>query len=321
MAPAQNPIRILGIHHVTAIAGDPASNLSFYTGVLGLRLVKKTVNFDDPEAYHLYFGDEVGHPGTIMTFFAWPGAQRGRRGVGQATATAFAAPVESLGYWVEWLESHGVTTDWTEILGEEAVGFEDPDGLKLEIVAVQDAAGWPAWSSGPVPVEHAIRGFSHVTIAEQGYEATARLLSDVMGFHLLAESGNRFRYGVTAGGPGTRVDVVCMPDAPPGRIAVGTVHHVAYRVAGDREQREWRERLVGHGLNVSPVLDRSYFHSIYYREPGGVLFEIATDPPGFTVDEPSEQLGTTLRLPPLLERSRERIERALPPLGEVRAHA
>jgi glyoxalase family protein len=214
-----------------------------------------------------------------------------------------------------------VTTDWSEILGEEAVGFEDPDGLKLEIVAAQDAADWPAWTGGPVPGEHALRGFAHVTLAEQGYEATARLLSDVMGFHLVAESGNRFRYAVAAGGPGTRVDVVCMPDAPPGRIAVGTVHHVAYRVAGDREQLEWRERLVGHGMNVTPVLDRHYFRSIYYREPGGVLFEIATDPPGFTVDEPREGLGTRLQLPPHLERSRERIERGLPPLNEPRVHA
>ncbi|HJS43838.1 MAG TPA: ring-cleaving dioxygenase [Gemmatimonadales bacterium] len=256
-----------------------------------------------------------------MTFFPWPGAQRGRRGVGQVTVTGFAAPAASLGYWVERLESRGVTTDWSEILGEEVVGFEDPDGLKLEIVAAQDAADRPAWTDGPVLVEHAIRGFAHLTLAEQGYDATARLLSEVMGFQLVAETGNRFRYAAAAGGSGTRVDVRCMPDAPPGRTAVGTVHHVAYRVAGDTEQREWRERLVGLGLNVTPVLDRSYFRSIYYREPGGVLFEIATDTPGFTVDEPRERLGTTLQLPPSLEPSRERIERALPPLGEARVHA
>ena len=310
---------LLGIHHVTAIAGDPSSNVAFYAGVLGLRLVKKTVNFDDPETYHLYFGDEVGHPGTIMTFFPWPGAMRGRHGVGQLTVTSFAVAPQALGYWSERLRSHGVTPEPSEVLGEEVLAFEDPDGLELEIVGVSNAAKRAGWAGGPVPAEHAIRGFAQVTLAEEGYEATARLLTEIMGFRLAAESGNRFRYAIGEGAEGTRVDVVCMPDGPPGRIAVGTIHHVAYRVAGDAEQEEWRERLAARGVNVTPVLDRQYFRSIYYREPGGVLFEIATDPPGFTVDEPIADLGTRLQLPPRLERARARIEAALPPLVEAAA--
>jgi catechol 2,3-dioxygenase-like lactoylglutathione lyase family enzyme len=172
---------LLGIHHVTAIAGDPSSNVAFYAGVLGLRLVKKTVNFDDPETYHLYFGDEVGHPGTIMTFFPWPGAMRGRHGVGQLTVTSFAVPPQALGYWSEQLRSHGVTPERSEVLGEEVLAFEDPDGLQLEIVGVSNAASRAGWAGGPAPAEHAIRGFAQVTLAEEGYEATARLLTEIMG--------------------------------------------------------------------------------------------------------------------------------------------
>ena len=282
---------------MTAIAGDPGGNVDFYARVLGLRLVKKTINFDDPGTYHLYYGDEVGHPGTILTFFPWPDGARGRRGVGQVTTTCFAVPPASLGYWSERLKA-----------------FEDPDGLKLELTGVSAATERPGRSGGPVPEEHAVRAFSHVTLVEQGFDATAKLLVDVMGFRQTAESGNRFRFVLGAGGAATRVEVRCTPDAPPGRIAVGTVHHVAWRVAGPTEQRDWRERLVGRGLDVTPVLDRSYFRSIYYREPGGVLFEIATDPPGFTVDESPDRLGTALQLPPWLEPYRARIEAALPPL-------
>jgi len=305
---------LLGIHHVTAIAGDPRTNVAFYASVLGLRLVKKTVNFDDPETYHLYFGDELGHPGTIMTFFPWPGARRGRPGVGQLTVTSFAVPPQALGYWSERLRSHGVPAERGDLLEEELLAFADPDGLKLEIVGVPSAANRTGWAGGPVPAEHAIRGFAHVTLAEEGYEATARLLADVMGFRLAAETGNRFRYAIGDGAAGMRVDVLCMPDAPPGRIAVGTVHHIAYRVASDIAQGQWRERLVGQGINVTPVLDRQYFRSIYYREPGGVLFEIATDGPGFTVDESTAELGTHLALPPWLEPRRVAIASRLPEL-------
>lgn len=313
--------QLLGIHHVTAIAGDPSTNAQFYTGVLGLRLVKRTVNFDDPESYHLYYGDEAGHPGTIMTFFPWPGARHGRHGVGQIAATAFAVPASSLGFWSARLEQHGVTTESSQVLGEELLAFDDPEGLHIEIVGVADAGNRPGWANGPVPAEHALRGLAHVTLAEQGYEATARLLGDVMGFRLLGESDNRFRFGIGAGGAGLRVDILRMPDAPRGLVAVGTVHHVAFRAAGDAEQLAWRERLVGQGLDVTPVLDRQYFRSIYYREPGGILFEIATDPPGFTVDEPLERLGSTLKLPPRLEARRAFLEAVLPPLDLTPAPA
>ena len=295
---------LLGIHHVTAMAGDPRRNLNFYTKVLGLRLVKTTVNFDDPGTYHLYYGDEVGHPGTIMTFFPWPGAMRGRRGTGQVITTSFAVPHQSLGHWHERLRRAGVTVERSTAFGEEILGFEDPDGLSVELVGVSEA----------VNAEHAILGFAHVTLSEQGYETTAHLLTDVMGFRQAGESDNRFRFALCLSGLTARVELRCMPDAPTGRVSVGTVHHVAFRVAGEAEQLAWRERLAEAGLNVTPVLDRQYFKSIYFREPGGVLFEIATDPPGFLIDESRERLGTDLKLPPWLEPQRARIEKALPRL-------
>ena len=297
---------LLGIHHVTAMAGDPRRNVDFYTNVLGLRLVKKTVNFDDPGTYHLYYGDVVGHPGTIMTFFPWPGAMRGRRGTGQVITTSFAVPHLSLGHWYERLRHAGVTVERSTAFNEELLLFEDPDGLHLELVET---------TAGDQGAEQAILGFSHVTLSEQGYEATARLLTDVMGFRQTAESDNHFRFALGVPGFATRVDVRCMPDAPLGKISVGTVHHVAWRVAGAVEQLAWRERLAQAGLNVTPVLDRQYFRSIYFREPGGVLFEIATDPPGFLIDESRERLGTDLKLPPWLESQRARIQQALPTLA------
>lgn len=308
-------IPILGIHHVTAIATDPQRNLDFYAEVLGLRLVKRTVNFDDPGTYHLYYGDEAGQPGTILTFFPWPLARRGSRGVGQVTVTAFSVPQGSLGFWQERLTASGITVEETgERLEEEVLTLLDPDGLKLELVAHAGAEERPPWEGGGVPAEHAIRGFYAVSLAEQGYEATAALLTEVMGFSLVAESGNRFRFDAGDEGAGARVDVLCVPGAPYGRVAAGSVHHVAFRVADDEAQGEWRRRLVEAGRDVTPVLDRQYFKSIYFREPGGVLFEIATDPPGFTRDESLDTLGSALKLPPWLEPHRQRIEDTLPPL-------
>jgi len=305
-----------GIHHVTAIATDPQANVDFYAGVLGLRLVKKTVNFDDPGTYHLYYGDATGRPGTILTFFPWPYARRGTRGTGQATVTAFSVPDGSLGFWRERLGASGEAHDEpARRLDEEVLTLLDPDGLKLELVAHAGAAEAEPWDGGPVPAEHAIRGFHGVTLAEQGYEATAELLTASMGFELAGETGNRFRFVAAGEGPGRVVDVLCSPDLPPGRVAAGTVHHVAFRAADDADQLARRQALADRGLDVTPVLDRQYFHSIYFREPGGVLFEIATDPPGFTLDEPPEELGSALRLPPWLEPHRERIEATLPPLA------
>ena len=298
------PKSIPGIHHVTAIAGDPQRNLEFYTGLLGLRLVKLTVNFDDPDTYHLYYGDGAGRPGTILTFFPWPGAPKGRTGTGQLTVVAFSAPEGALGYWMERVRAHGIDFEGPSTrFGEQVLAFRDPDGLRLELVSHAGGEG------------HAIRGFHGVTLSEQGHERTAALLTGTLGFRFAGQAGNRFRYQTAFGGPGSFVDILDLPEEPPGRVAAGTVHHVAWRAAGAAEQQAWREEIARQGLNVTPVVDRKYFRSIYFREPGGVLFEIATDPPGFTVDEPLEELGTHLLLPPWLEPRRAEIERRLPPLS------
>jgi len=306
---------IAGFHHLTAIVGNPQQNLDFYTHVLGQRLVKQTVNFDDPESYHLYYGDEVGTPGTIMTFFAWPDAPRGRRGTGQIVAIAFSIPATALDYWIERLTHHGVaTTGPTTRFNEQVIAFLDPHGLALELVAHQDPGPHTGWKQGPVPEQHAIRGFSSITLSEKQHEQTATLLTEVLGFRALQQEGNRFRYEVGAGGPGATVDVLQQPDLPPGHIAVGTVHHVAWRTEDDAHQLNWQQHLLTYGYEVTPVRDRQYFHSIYFDEPGGVLFEIATDPPGFSIDEPVEQLGTHLKLPPWLEPRRLELEQSLLPL-------
>lgn len=304
---------IPGIHHVTAIAGEPQANIDFYGGVLGLRLVKLTVNFDDPGTYHLYYGDGQGHPGTILTFFPWPGAMRGRIGTGQATVTAFAVPHGALDYWRERFREHHI--EWKEsrsIADERTLAFHDPDGLQLELVAAPGANPDRAWERGPVPVEFGIRGFHHVTLSEEGYERTAELLTETMGFRLQHDQGNLFRYASPAAGTGSIVDVICAPAGRTGRVAVGTVHHVAWRTPDDAQQLLWRATLSKRHYNVTPVIDRKYFHSIYFREPGGVLFEIATDPPGFAIDEPAEELGSRLVLPGWLEPSRAELERILP---------
>lgn len=306
---------ILGIHHVTAIASDPQRNLDFYTEVLGLRLVKRTVNFDDPGSYHLYFGDQLGSPGSILTFFAWPNARRGSPGVGQVDVTSFSIPENSLKYWEQRLLSAGMPAErFGKRFDEEVLTFADPDGLKLELVAhSQQPGASQVWKEASVPAQHAIRGFYSVTLCEQGYESTVEVL-ETMGFRKLGEQGNRFRFDVGQGGAGARVDVLCASEASYGNVAVGTVHHVAWRVVDDHSQQSWRKRLVNRHLNVTPVMDRCYFHSIYFREPGGVLFELATDPPGFAIDEPAEKLGEALKLPPWLESSRKSIEQVLPPI-------
>ena len=301
---------IAGIHHVTAMAGDPQANVDFYTGVLGLRLVKKTVNFDDPGTYHLYYGDEVGHPGTIITFFPWPMARRGVQGAGQATVTSFSVPQGSLGWWTERLAGLGVTfQDPRPRFDEEVLTLLDPDGLRLELVTREDDGRAP-WTGGPVPAEHAVRGFDGVTLTEWNPEVTAEVLTGTLGFQPAGQQGERFRF--TAGS--SRVDVLASPAGSRGRVSAGTVHHVAWRAADEADQLAWREAVAESGLHVTPVLDRQYFRSIYFREPGGVLFEIATDPPGFTFDEPVESLGSALKLPPWLEPERQRIEGALPPI-------
>ncbi len=306
---------IPGIHHITAITSDAQRNLDFYSGLLGLRLVKLTVNFDDPGSYHFYYGDALGTPGSILTFFAWPGAPRGRQGTGQTGATSFAIPRESLGYWLARLVQNNVPHEGPETrFGEKVVRFKDFDGLPLELVASGETKERPLWQASPVPAEHAIRGFSGVTLWEDGAERTARLLTETMGFHEVAREGSVTRYAAGEGGPSTYVDLRDATGFWRGSVAAGTVHHVAYRTPTDADQLAWLEKLTDAGLRVTPVQDRQYFHSIYFREPGGVLFEIATDLPGFAIDETPEQLGTGLKLPPWLEPQRPEIERALPPV-------
>jgi glyoxalase family protein len=308
--------KIPGLHHVTAIASDPQRNLDFYAGLLGLRFVKRTVNFDDPGSYHFYFGDNRGTPGTILTFFPWPGARRGIRGTGQVEATAFAISPDSIAYWLERLKQHHVTAEktWTRF-GEEVIRLLDPDGLLIELIASSSHGSVEPWADSPVAAEHALRGFHGVSAALVGYERTARLLTDSFGYRLIDESSNRFRFTSSDdSAPGRIIDLLCQPDAAIGRVAAASVHHIAFRAKGDAEQLQWREHLVDLGYNVTPVMDRTYFHSIYFREPGGVLFEIATEPPGFTLDEKLEELGTHLRLPPWMEPARSQIEESLPPI-------
>jgi len=309
------PPSITGLHHVTAICGDPERNVRFYTNVLGLRLVKLTVNHDAPTVYHLYYGDETGSPGSVLTFFPWPRAKPGRPGLGQANVVSFAIRPTSLGYWTERLINQGIAYEGPRRqLGETRIAFRDPDGLMLELVAHPDAETRPCWADGPVPAEHAIRGFHSVTLWEDAIDDTDRLLTDTLGFRQVSEHGAIRRYAIGDGGPGTLVDVRAAPDFWDGVVSAGTVHHVAWRTPDAEQHQAWQGTIADLGYHVTPVIERHYFRSIYFREPGGVLFEIATDPPGFAIDESVADLGSKLVLPPWLEKGteRERIERLLP---------
>ena len=285
-----------GLHHVTAITGHAQKNHDFYTDTLGLRMVKLTVNFDDPASYHLYYGDAVGSPGTIMTFFASESSFPGRIGAGQATVTSFAVPTGSLGYWKGRLENAGFPVKQLEVWGRPRLEFLDPDGLRLAMVEEGDG-------------DTAIRGFAGVTLAQSNPAASHSLLTQTMGFRLEEESAERKLYRSET----SWLELLSDKGAP-GRMGAGTVHHIAWRTPDDANQALWLETLENQGYRVSPIMDRNYFHSIYFREPGGVLFEIATDPPGFTVDQPLEELGKKLVLPAWLEPHREKIQRFLPKL-------
>jgi predicted esterase/catechol 2,3-dioxygenase-like lactoylglutathione lyase family enzyme len=310
---------LLGIHHVTAIASDPQRNVDFYAGVLGLRLVKRTVNFDDPETYHFYYGDEIGTPGSIMTFFPWPGARRGRIGSGQVALTAFSILPSAIGFWVERLTRHGVKYEGPLARhlsdGEKILSFTDPDGLLLELVAHPGAEARPAWGGAPgIAREHAIHGFHSVTLWLENGDRSEHLLTERLGFRAITEEGSTRRFATGDGGPGTIVDVRTIGDFGRGVGGAGTVHHVAFRVADDAKQLDVRRVVANDGLHPTPVIDRNYFHSVYFREPGGVLFELATDPPGFLIDESRDHLGESLKLPPQYESHRAEIESVLPPI-------
>jgi glyoxalase family protein len=310
------PEPIVGLHHVTAIASDPQRNLDFYSEILGLRFVKRTINFDDPGTYHFYFGDDAGSPGTILTFFPWPHARRGHAGTGEATHTAFSIPQRSISYWEQRLHEKGVLVERTGTRfngAEEVLTLADPDGMKIELVAHADAPHITAPRYADVPAEHALRGFFGVTLLERSLDRTAETMK-MLGFEAVSTDGNRTRFVSPAGAPlGNHIDVVVDPNASYGQPGAGSVHHIAYRAKNDAAQLAWLEE-IGKHLQVTPVQDRTYFHSIYFREPGGVLFELATDPPGFGLDEPEDTLGEALKIPSWLEPHRAAIEARLMPI-------
>ncbi len=305
----------LGIHHVTAIATDPQRNLDFYVGVLGLRLVKRTVNFDDPSAYHFYYGDALGRPGTLVTFFTWPHAPPGETGTGMAAEVSFAIGPTSVPFWLERLRDHGIEHDIPELrFGEVTIRLRDPDGLQLSLVAHPVAEEPTPRADGTVPARHSIAGIHGVILEENDLDRTIDLLTGVLGFHSTASDGDLRRLEITSAELGTIVHVRRHLRTSPGRVGAGSIHHVAWRTPDSSTQDRARVTLLSRGLQVTAPLDRRYFRSIYFREPGGVLFEIATDPPGFTVDEPITALGQELQLPPWLEDRRDLIERHLPPV-------
>ena len=308
--------KILGIHHITAIASDAKRNHDFYTRVLGLRLVKKTVNFDDPQTYHFYFGNEVGTPGTILTFFPWGDRVKpGRRGIRQVTEIGYAVPAGSLDFWKNRLEANGVTyNNPAEKFGEQYLTFLDPDGLKFELTVPGQEDTRAPWTTDEVGAEQAIRGFHHITVTTEKMDATARILTDVFGYRLLKQEVNRYRFITDTVAEAALVDLVEAPGEAEGVVARGSVHHVAFRVKDEATLMHFREKIVAQGLHITEKIDRNYFYSLYFREPGGVLFEIATDNPGFATDEPLEKLGERLALPPFLEPQRAQIEAGLQPL-------
>lgn len=305
---------ITGIHHVTALADDAQKNVDFYSGILGLRMVKKTVNFDAPDVYHLYYGNETGSPGTIMTFFPFAGMAKGRHGKGQMTATSFSVPDTSLDYWLKRLKKFNIQhkAPQQRFDDELFIYFEDVHGLGLELVFTKEDKR-PGFTYGQIPLEHAVKGFHGVALSEEGYERTAGLLLQGLDHQLIKEKGNRFRYSAS-GVAGDFVDVLSTPESQRGQGGSGTIHHLAFATPDDATQLEVREKLLTKGFNVTPVLDRQYFHSIYFREPGGILFEVATNPPGFALDEHPAHLGEALKLPPWQESARAEIEKGLEPI-------
>ncbi|TLV03275.1 ring-cleaving dioxygenase [Dyadobacter luticola] len=308
---------IKGIHHITAIAGDAKKNYDFYTRILGLRMVKKTVNFDDPNTYHFYYGDGVGTPGTILTFFPW-GSQipAGRRGTRQVTEIGYAVPEGSLDFWQKRFEANGVTYNKvSEKFGEKYLTFLDPDGLKFELTVPKNADARTPWETSEVTAENATRGFHHITITSNKMEDTAKILTDIFGYKLTETHVNRFRFVTDAVDTAAIVDLVEVPGERAGHVAGGSVHHVAFRVANDQILMEYRKKIVEAGYQITDKIDRNYFYSLYFREPGGVLFELASDNPGFGVDETVENLGTGLMLPAQYEPRRAQIEKVLPVLS------
>ena len=307
---------IAGIHHITAIAGSVQNNYDFYTKVLGLRMVKRTVNFDDPGTYHFYYGNENGTPGTILTFFPWEGIVGGRPGTGMATEIGYSVPAGSLEFWAERFKQHNVRQQpLMQRFGETVLPFQDPDGLNIDLVVPQQPDTRVPWTTPEVKGDAATKGFHSVTLTLKSIKPTATILTDVFGYELKGQEGDRFRFVTPAGTTASIVDLVEAPQGTRGLNGGGTNHHVAFRVPNEDVQMEFREKILSRGLHITPKINRDYFFSLYFREPGGVLFELATDNPGFTVDEPITELGTHLKLPSQYESSRDKIEKSLPTLN------
>lgn len=304
-----------GLHHITAVARDAQRNLDFYRNILGQRLVKKTVNFDDPTTYHLYYADYVGTPGSVITFFPWANTRRGTRGNGTTNALAYNIAPEALGFWQEHLKKNGIATQAVEKrFSADVLAFDDPDGMRIELVAENSQANLAAWADGPIDPRFALQGFHSATLWQNRIEPTANVLVNQMGFTLAGQEGSRYRFTSGPNGYAGSIDILHRPGGSPAGFGAGSIHHIAFRVPNDAIELEYQIALRAAGLNLSEVRDRNYFHSIYYREPGGVLFEIATNNPGFAVDEPGEALGEGLKLPENYEVYRAEIENALIPL-------
>jgi glyoxalase family protein len=311
----ENDNKILGLHHITAIADNAQRNHEFYTKVLGLRMVKKTVNFDDPGTYHFYFGDEIGTPGTILTFFPWEGIGQGRTGTGMATGIGYSVPEGSFEFWMERFKKFNVKHEEVkEKFGEQFLSFKDPDGLNLELVVSGTGDNRKPWETNEVKAEVATKGFHSITLTLNDIKATAEVLTEILGYTLEKQEGNLYRFRTNAIDSAAIVDLLQLPNGSAGYNAAGTNHHVAFRVKDDKILMDYREKVLSRGLNITPKIDRDYFFSLYFREPGGVLFELATDNPGFTRDEPINELGTHLKLPKQYEPAREKIEAVLPHL-------
>ena len=308
--------KVSGLHHITAIAGNAKQNLDFYTKVLGQRFVKKTVNFDDPGTYHFYFGNETGTPGTVLTFFPWQNVRQGYNGTGMATNIGYSVPEGSLEFWANRFKEFSVKhEEMFEKFGEQHLPFQDPDGLKIDFVVPGKEDNRNPWITNEIKSDVATKGFHSVTLTLKRPEPTVAVLTGILGYHLLKQEGNRYRFITDSIDNANIVDLIIAPDVPAGLNAAGTNHHVAFRVKDDNILMDYREKVLSKGYNITPKIDRDYFFSLYFREPGGVLFELATDNPGFTKDESLGELGTHLKLPAQYENARSQIENVLPELG------
>lgn len=309
------PDNVMGLHHITAIAGNAQRNYDFYTKVLGLRLVKKTVNFDDPGTYHFYFGDQVGSPGSILTFFPWEGIRKGSIGAGMASEIVYTVPADSLQFWADRFQKYNVKhSAIVERFGEQYLPFEDPDGLMLSLAASTAVNDRKPWPTEEVKESVATKGFHSVALTLRAPSPTAKILTEVLGYKALDREDNRYRFMTDAVTTANIIDILEEPAAERGINAGGTTHHIAFRVKDEETLMVFRTKVINAGLTITEKIDRNYFYSLYFREPGGVLFEIATDNPGFATDEKETELGTHLMLPAQYESQRIRIEESLPKL-------